>query len=563
MCPGCRAVLYAKRLTRNLKVCPECGRHLPLTADERIGQLFDRGSVEPLFDEAFDGGDPLGFVDTVPYPDRLRAARAKTGMAEAVQCVRGTIGGHRTVAAVMDFRFMGGSLGTAVGELITRSAEIALATRTPLLIVTASGGARMQEGALALMQMAKTSQSLAALDEAGVFTVVLVTDPTYGGVAASYAMLGDVIVAESGARLGFAGPRVIEQTIGERLPRGFQTAEFLLEHGMIDLVRAREAIRPTLVRLLSIGIGHRLPADAVEPEPAGRPAASPPSGDAWRTVRQARAYGRPTTLDYAALIAEEFEELHGDRLGGDCPAIVGGLARIAGMPLVLIGHQKGRTPEEMRVRRYGMPEPSGYRKAARLMRLAAKLRLPVLTLVDTPGAYPGLAAEEQGQAVAIAENLRLMSGLPVPVVTVITGEGGSGGALALAVANRVLMLDDAVYSVISPEGCAAILWNDPAAAGRAAAALRLDARSLLALGVVDDVIPGVASAGNCGEIDGPAGVAGHLRAAVVAQLRELAPLDPAELVSRRRARFRSYGAATPAMASAVAQPAHRPDLSGG
>jgi acetyl-CoA carboxylase carboxyl transferase beta subunit len=206
MCPGCRAVLYAKRLTRNLKVCPECGRHLPLTADERIGQLFDRGSVEPLFDEAFDGGDPLGFVDTVPYPDRLRAARAKTGMAEAVQCVRGTIGGHRTVAAVMDFRFMGGSLGTAVGELITRSAEIALATRTPLLIVTASGGARMQEGALALMQMAKTSQSLAALDEAGVFTVVLVTDPTYGGVAASYAMLGDVIVAESGARLGFAGP---------------------------------------------------------------------------------------------------------------------------------------------------------------------------------------------------------------------------------------------------------------------------------------------------------------------------------------------------------------------
>ena len=227
VCDGCRRITYQRRYARALDVCAGCGRHGRLTAPRRLEQLLDAGSETPL-DPPVVAEDPLGFTDRVPYPERLREARARTGLDEAVRCVRGTIEGQPLVVAAMDFRFLGGSLGCGVGERICRAAEAAGRDRVPLLLVTASGGARMQEGALALMQMAATSASLAALGEAGMLTVTLITDPTYGGVAASFATLTDVILAEPGARIGFAGPRVIEQTIRRRLPDGFQTAEFLL-----------------------------------------------------------------------------------------------------------------------------------------------------------------------------------------------------------------------------------------------------------------------------------------------------------------------------------------------
>lgn len=539
VCPGCRQPIYAKSLERNLHVCPDCGNHHRLTSQQRIAQLFDAGSAE-LFDFEVRPSDPLGFVDSKPYPDRYRSARRKTGLAEAVVVARGTIEGHPVITAVMDFRFLGGSLGAAVGELITRAAEAALHERTPLLLVTASGGARMQEGAISLMQMAKTSQALGQLDQAGVLTISLITDPTYGGVAASFATLCDVIVAEPGARLGFAGRRVIAQTIRQTLPAAFQSAELLLEHGLIDVIHPRHALRTALGRLLSVG-SRRVTGGADEAEPADVIVTDPealPHVAAWDAVQRARNLGRPTTLDYLSRVFDDFEELRGDRMGGDCSAIVGGLARISGIPVVVIGHQKGHTPAELTARNYGMPRPAGYRKAARLARLAAKLGLPVVTLVDTPGAYPGVEAEEQGQAVAIAECIRLMAGLPVPVVTLITGEGGSGGALALAVADRVLICANGTYSVISPEGCAAILWNDGSEGPRAAEALRLDARQLLVHEIVDGVVPepGDGTHTDHGE------AAENVRAALVGTLRQLFTLDPGRLVTLRHNRFRRYGA---------------------
>jgi acetyl-CoA carboxylase carboxyl transferase alpha subunit/acetyl-CoA carboxylase carboxyl transferase beta subunit len=539
VCRDCRAVLYAKRLARNLGVCPECGRHNALTAAERLELLLDRGSVQPL-PLPLTAADPLGFVDSRPYPERLQRAREATGLAEAVVCVRGEILGQPVVVAVLDFRFLGGSLSGAVGELITGAAETALVDRTPLLLVSASGGARMQEGAVSLMQMAKTCQALAALNEAGVLTVSLVTDPTFGGVAASFATACDVIIAEPGARLGFAGPRVIEQTIRQKLPDGFQTAEFLAARGLIDMIRPRAALRVTLARLLSFGAGR--PADDSEPADAGSPAVTDPEllpvRSPWELVQRARHLDRPTTLDYLNRIVSDFEELRGDRLGGDCPAIVAGVGRLDGLAVMLVGHQRGHTTADLVARNFGMPNPPGYRKAARLMRLAAKLRVPVVTLIDTPGAYPGLQAEEQGQAMAIAQNLVLMSGLPVPVVAVVIGEGGSGGALALAVADRVYMCAGSIYSVISPEGCASILWKDPALAPRAAEALKLDARSLLRLGVVDGVVPEPAGGAHLAHAE----AADALRRVLVAALRDLLPLDPASLVARRRRRFRAFGA---------------------
>jgi len=474
----------------------------------------------------------------VPYPQRIEAARLRTGLDEAVVCVRGTVDGHPLVAAVMDFRFLGGSLGSGVGERITRAAELALATRTPLLIVSASGGARMQEGALSLMQMAKTSAALGALDAAGVLTISLVTDPTYGGVAASFATLCDVILAEPGARLGFAGPRVIAQTLRQPLPAGFQTAEYLFARGMLDDLVPRSGLRPTISRLLAFAGAER---SVPEPYPV-RATAPPEPADPWAVVARSRDLGRPSTLDYIGHFVDGFVELHGDRLASDCPAIVGGVGLVDGRPAVVIGHQKGHTVAEVASRNFGMATPAGYRKAARLMRLAEKLGTPIVTLIDTPGAYHGVSAEENGQALAIADTIRLMAGLTVPVVAVVTGEGGSGGALALGVGNRVLMLANATYSVISPEGCAAILWSDAGRADEAAAQLKLQAGDLLALGVVDGVVPEPAG----GAPADPGATASAVHRAVVDALAELAGLGREEVRAHRRARIRAMGGVTDA-----------------
>ncbi|MDG4810281.1 acetyl-CoA carboxylase carboxyltransferase subunit alpha [Micromonospora sp. WMMD1120] len=554
-CGGCASLLYRKRLRRNLDVCPECGEHARLGAPERLRQLVDPGSLCPL-PERLPEADPIDFVDVLPYRHRLSGARASTGLAEAVVCATATIGGHPVVLAVMDFRFLGGSLGCAVGELITSAAERALDDRLPLVLITASGGARMQEGVLSLMQMATVSQAIAALREAGLLTVSVLTDPTYGGVAASFATNTDLVLAESGARMGFAGPRVIRQVTGRALPEGFQTADFLLRHGQVDMVVQRRALRARLVALLAACRAGRSPrppvprqetagaapdrlADPVGPDAAGRAAGDTPEvRDAWDTVRLARHPGRPTTLDYLDSVFDGFVELHGDRLGGDCPAVVGGLARLAGRHVMVIGHQKGHTTAELVARNFGMASPAGHRKALRLMRLAARLGLPVVTLVDTPGADPGVSAEEQGQAAAIAENILALTVLPTPVLAVVTGEGGSGGALALAVADRVLMLENAVYSVISPEGCAAILWPDRSAAPQAARALRLTAPDLCRLGVVDELVPEPSPAAH----ENPAETAHRLRAALVANLLPLLDVPPAMLVRLRRQRFRRFGA---------------------
>ncbi|MGW5376589.1 acetyl-CoA carboxylase, carboxyltransferase subunit beta [Nocardia sp. NPDC003999] len=540
VCPSCAAMLYAKRYERAGRVCPDCDGHGMLTADQRIEALLDPGSARHIQPSAT-AVDPLGFTDSRPYPERHAEASRRTGLPDAIRCVRGTIGGAPLVLAVMDFRFLGGSLGAAVGEAVTGAAETALAARVPLVLVTASGGARMQEGILALMQMAKTSQALRELDDEGVLTISVITDPTYGGVAASYATSTDIIIAEPGARLGFAGPRVIQQTIGETLPAGFQTAEFLLEHGVVDMICHRSALRDRLARLLALAADSKRPVEFADDEnPVRADATQLAPRDAWQSVRAARELARPTTLDYLAASFDEFVELHGDRLSADCPAMITALARLDGAPVVVIGTQKGHTATELAQRNYGMPTPAGYRKSARVLRLAAKLGIPVISLVDTAGAYPGVTAEEQGQAVAIAESLKLLAGLPVPVVTVVTGEGGSGGALALAVADRVIVCENAVYSVISPEGCASILWKDATAAPRAAAALRVDSTSLLELGVADGVLPEPPG----GAHRDPAAAAVALRQALRHAVSDLARLQAAQLLDRRHHRFRVFGLST-------------------
>lgn len=547
-CPSCESFVYHKRLKRNLGVCPDCNHHFRLRIRERLGQLLDEDSYEELSGD-LEPVDVLSFTDSKPYPDRIAQAQKKAGAKSGALYGTGTIDGVPLVVAGIDFGFIGGSMGGAVGESITRAAELALEKRLPLLVISASGGARMQEGAVSLMQMAKTSQAIGRMYEAGLLYVSLLTDPTYGGVSASFATLGDVLMAEPDSHIGFAGPSVIEQTIRQKLPDGFQTSGFLLEHGMLDLVETRENLRRTLWRLLDMharaeaarGEDGQAKAGRL-PETDGASPVSDPDAlstqDPWEVVQMARKIERPHTLDYVGHVFDDFVELHGDRLFQEDSAIVSGVARLGELPLVLIGHQKGSTTNEMMERNFGMPEPDGYRKGMRMMRYAEKFGLPIVALVDTAGAYPGLGAEERGQSNAIAESIMYMSRLPVPTITVVTGEGGSGGALALAAADRVLMLENSYYSVISPEGCATILFKSAEAAPRAAAALRMTAPDLLRLKVMDAVIPEPEGGADQDHL----ATAANLKTALVECLRELLPLGTDELLERRYDRFRMFGA---------------------
>lgn len=535
-CPSCTTMVYLKRLDKHAKVCPECSHHWRMPVRERLELLFDEGSFEE-FGAGLRPDDPLEFHDSKPYTRRLADAERRTGEAEACICATGAIDGARVIVTAVDFGFMGGSIGGTTGEKIAMAARRALDSRTPLLMICASGGARMQEGALSLMQLVKTSQEVARLHEAGVLCLNLNTDPTYGGATASFATLGDIIIAEPGARIGFAGPNVIAQTIREELPAGFQTAEFLLANGMLDMVVARDALRPVLGRLLGMHAASRRTTEVArtlitDPEQI-------PERPAWDVVQSARDLGRPTALDYCATVFDDgLVELHGDRRSGDDQAVVGGLAQLAGRTVVVIGQQKGHSPPELVRHNFGMPNPSGYHKARRLMAYAERFGFPVVTLVDTPGAFPGADAERSGQGTAIAECIMRMSRLRVPTAVVLTGEGGSGGALALGVGNRVLMLENAYYSVISPEGCSSILWGTSAEASRAAEALKITSRELLALGLVDGVIaepPGGAQS------DWET-TARNVRSGLVEALTELDGLTPEQLTEDRYARFSRYGA---------------------
>jgi acetyl-CoA carboxylase carboxyl transferase subunit alpha len=268
-------------------------------------------------------------------------------------------------------------------------------------------------------------------------------------------------------------------------------------------------------------------------------------------VQLSRHPARPYTLDYAALLTEDFVELHGDRSFRDDPAIVCGMATFAGSEVLIIGHQKGRNTKENLLRNFGMPRPEGYRKCTRVMRMASRFRRPILTFIDTPGAYPGIGAEERGQAEAIAKSLQVMASLETPIIATVVGEGGSGGALAIGVADRVLMLEYSVYSVISPEGCASILWRDPSKVPDAAEQLKLTAQDLKRLGVIDEIVPEAPG----GAHRDPAVTASNVRTALRRHLRELCALDPEELIEQRYAKYRKIGAFVEAAGQAVGRSA--------
>lgn len=486
-CDACGEMLYKEDVISHHLSCYKCGKYFRLYTKRRLRLVADKQTFEE-WDAGIEGKDPLVYPD---YPEKIASLKEKLKIDEAVTTGRCKIHGEDTAIAICDSRFLMGSMGYVVGEKITRAVERATELRLPIIIFTCSGGARMQEGMVSLMQMAKTSAALKKHSDAGLLYITVLTDPTTGGVTASFAMLGDIILAEPGALVGFAGPRVIEQTIGQKLPEGFQRAEFLVEHGLIDGIIKREDMKDTLAKLLHM---HKMPSKEEGlitnklqlPEMKQKHSSEV---SAWDRVLTARAADRLTALDYITEIFSDFEELHGDRHSSDDGSTIGGLAYLDGCPVTVIGQQKGRTTKENIFRNFGMPSPEGYRKALRLMKQAEKFGRPIINFIDTPGAYPGLEAEEHGQGEAIARNLYEMSTLKVPVLSIVIGEGGSGGALALAVANEVWMMENATYTILSPEGFASILWKDGKRAEEAAGIMKVTAAELKELGIIEKVIP--------------------------------------------------------------------------
>ena len=549
-CNKCGAAIIAEDVKNGYYICPKCHGYFRVHAYRRIEMIADEGSFEE-WDKEMDFVNPLDFKG---YEEKIDHLKQRTNLNEAVVTGKVLINGNPAVVGVCDGRFMMASMGWIVGEKIARAVERATQEKLPVIIFTCSGGARMQEGIVSLMQMAKTSAALKKHSDAGQLYVSVLTDPTTGGVTASFAMLGDIILAEPKALIGFAGPRVIEQTIGQKLPKGFQRSEFLLDHGFVDRIVEREELKDVLSQILEMhhsagaaevkaalkkdektygtsdetaGLNNDGQAETMEEQIKD-------SLSAWDRVQISRKKDRPVGTDYIDALFTDFMEFHGDRYYKDDHAIVGGIAYFHGIPVTVIAQAKGKTTKENLDRNFSMPSPDGYRKALRLMKQAEKFGRPVICFVDTPGAFCGLEAEERGQGEAIARNLFELSGLKVPVLSVVIGEGGSGGALAMAVADEVWMLENAVYSVLSPEGFASILWKDSKRASEAAEVMKLTAGDLKRLGIIEQVI----SEPEDFDAENMEAVCEELEGRISSFLADYTAYSSEELTARRYDRFR-------------------------
>ena len=534
-CNKCGKAIVAEDAKANYNICPKCGGYFRIHAYRRIAMLADDDSFEE-WDPDLCSGNPMNYKG---YEEKVESLQEKTGLKEAIVTGKIKIDGMECVMGVCDGRFLMASMGQAVGEKIARAVERATGERLPVILIACSGGARMQEGIVSLMQMAKTAAALKKHSDAGLLYISLLTDPTTGGVTASFAMLGDIILAEPKALIGFAGPRVIEQTIRQKLPKGFQRSEFLLEHGFVDRIVERHEIKAVLAQILRLHCKADSPVSVLDKEAAENPEESVYISEsmdleAWERVQISRKNDRPVGSDYITSLFDDFIEFHGDRSYGDDHAVIGGIASFCGQPVTVIAQAKGSNTKENIDRNFGMPSPEGYRKALRLIREAEKFQRPVICFVDTPGAFCGMEAEERGQGEAIARSIYELSSIQTPILSVIIGEGGSGGALALAVADEVWMLENAIYSILSPEGFASILWKDSTKAKEAAGVMKLTAADLYEENIIEQVIPEP----SCFTRENMDEVAKPLKKRIRQFLDTYCNMSKEELTARRYERFR-------------------------
>lgn len=513
------------------RVCPFCRFHYTLSARDRIDLLADKGSFKESH-KYLSSVAPLSFSRRGRYRKLLTQDQNRTGLTEAAVTGRCRIDNIPVMLVVLDFGFMGGSMGIVVGEKIAMALETAARRDLPVVALVSGGGARVQEGVLSLMQMAKTVAAANRLREEGAPFIVVLSNPSTGQAYASFANLADVILAEPGSLIGLSPLRALREASSTPLPLDAHTAEAHLSHGLLDNVVDREVLHSRLATLLQLltaqkqGKGNHKELLKTELE-------TPPEAEVWMAVTTARHSERPLAMAYIHSMLDPFVELRGDRLNSDDRSIVGGVGFLHGEPVVVIGQQRRHLMEGERYHIY----PDGLRKAQRLITLASRFKMPLVTLIDTQGADPGLEAEEQGIGNAIATTLSLMVEAPIPIVSVIIGEGGSEGALALGLSDRILMQQYAIYSPISLNRHLGGPYPDHMLDREAAEALMLTAQDCLELSIADQVV---------GEPEGgahtnPREAADVLRLAVAKHLAELSRLSTSKLLKRRYKKFRRMG----------------------
>lgn len=529
-CLVCNSSLVSSETYARLRVCPSCRFHYSMTARERIASLADPETFREI-NRSVTSLDPLSFASRVPYNKKLARDRRRTGLTEAVVTGTCAIGGSPAMLIALDFGFMGGTMGCVVGEKVALALEHAAKKRLPAIAVVTSGGARIQEGVLSLMQMAKTSIAAGQLADKGLPFITVLANPATGQAYASFANLADIILAEPGAIVGFSPLRAIQASASQPLPRDSHTAESQTEHGMLDAVVERAGLKDLLgvildmlgqqYRLTPMGKRRRTEVESTQPE-------------AWNSVQLARHSQRPSSADYIGRIFGSFVELHGDRCYGDDGAIICGFGHLGGQTVMVVGQERGRGGDR---HNDGRTSPEGFRKAQRALKMALKFQLPLITLIDTPGPQLSIEAEERGLGNAIASTMALMAGLEVPSISAVIGEGGSAGALALGVADRVLMLENAIYSPISPEDAAELMFQDEARASEAAQSLKLTAGDCRELGIIDVVVPEPTG----GAHTNPEEAARQLRRVLLQELAELQSRSTRRLVKNRYKKFRNMG----------------------
>ena len=528
-CLSCGADLAGSRMFERLRVCHACGFQFHLTAKERVALLLDPGSFHET-DRSVSALDPLSFAARQAYKARVIQAQRRTELTEAALTGTGELFGREVVVGVLDFSFLGGSIGVAAGERLARAFEKAAARRVPLITVCSTSGTRMQEGLLALLQVPKIVAAARKHAAEGLPHIAIVTDPTTGSAYSGFVNLADYVVAEPNALLGYAAMRAVQEQEGGELPADAHTSESHLEHGLIDAIVPRSQLRESVGLLLDLLLSD----DRLSASPARTVGHEGHSHrDALSQLALSRHQNRPTAGDLIRRMTTSFVAIRGDRIGADEPGIVAGFASLGGESVMIVGQNR---PHE-RAAHDGWIGPSGFRKATRALGLARKFHLPVVTLIDTAGAHPGLEAEQAGLGHAVATCLATLLDLPGPTVAVITGEGNSEAAMAMAAADRVLMLDHAVYEVVRPEDAAKILYQTQERTGEAAERLRITSHDCLRLGIVDLVVrePGEGAHTNHEE------TAQLLRRALVRELATLGRVREGRRLDRRYQRYRHSG----------------------
>ena len=513
------------------RVCPFCRFHYTVTARQRIELLADKGTFKEFY-KYVSSVEPLSFSRRARYRKFLAQDQDRTGLTEAVVTGKCRIGDTETMIIVLDFGFMGGTMGSVVGEKVSMAFENAARKGLPVVAVVSGGGTRIQEGVLSLMQMAKTVTAANRLRNEEVPFIVVLANPSTGQAYASFANLADVILAEPGSLIGLSPLRTLREVSKMPLPLDAHTAEAHVGHGLLDNVVDRENLQPRVASLLEILTAHKRGSSnhksLLKAEPQICAEVEP-----WEAVSAARNTERPQASAYFRSMLDPFIELRGDRLNSDDRSIVAGLGFMDGQPVAVIGQQRRPLVEGERYHVF----PDGLRKAQRVIDLASRFKLPLVTLIDTQGADPGLEAEEQGIGNAIAKTLSSMLTVPTPMVSVVIGEGGSEGALALGLSDRILIQQYAVYSPMSVNHTLGAAHHDHMLDREAAEALMLTAHDCVELGIADQVV---------GEPEGGAHVdpreaSSGLQTAILTNIVQLAKMSQGKLLKKRYQKFRRIG----------------------